>query len=59
MVQIKLIRRQRNCYGLFLILSAFMAGWLGIAAKTEAAITFGTVSVVSLIFAYYKKSFAL
>jgi hypothetical protein len=48
-VQVKVIRKQRNFYALFFALSSFPAVWLGVIAKTEAAITIGIVSVAFLI----------
>ena len=48
-MQVKVIRKQRNFYALFFALSSFPAVWLGVIAKTEAAITIGIVSVAFLI----------
>jgi hypothetical protein len=48
-VQVKVIRKQRNFYTLFFALSSFPAVWLGVIAKTEAAIAIGAISVVFLI----------
>ena len=48
-MQVKVIRKQRNFYALFFALSTFPAVWLGVIAKTEAAIAFGTTGVVFLI----------
>lgn len=48
-MQVKVIRKQRNFYTLFLALSSFPAVWLGVIAKTEAAIAIGAISVVFLI----------
>ena len=45
----KIIRKQRNFYALFFALSTFPAVWLGVIAKTETAIAFGTISVDFLI----------
>ena len=48
-MQVKVIRKQRNFYALFFAFSSFPAVWLGVIAKTEAAITIGIVSVAFLI----------
>ncbi|HQC83033.1 MAG TPA: hypothetical protein PLD22_06890 [Bacillota bacterium] len=48
-MQVKVIRKQRNFYTLFFALSSFPAVWLGVIAKTEAAIAIGAISVVFLI----------
>ena len=48
-MQVKVIRRQRNFFTLFFALSSFPAVWLGVIAKTEAAIAIGAISVVFLI----------
>ncbi len=48
-MQVKVIRMQRNFYTLFFALSSFPAVWLGVIAKTEAAIAIGAISVVFLI----------
>ena len=48
-MQVKAIRKQRNFYTLFFALSSFPAVWLGVIAKTEAAIAIGAISVVFLI----------
>lgn len=48
-MQVKIIRKQRNFYTLFFALSSFPAVWLGVIAKTEAAIAIGAISVVFLI----------
>ena len=48
-MQVIVIRKQRNLYALFFAISTFLAVWLGVIAKTEAAITIGIVSVAFLI----------
>ena len=49
-MQIKAICRRRNCYALLFVFSALMTVRFFIEAKTEAAIAFGAVSFISLVF---------
>lgn len=48
-MQVKLIRKRRNCYALFLAVSICLTGWLSVKFMAEAALVFGAVSVISIL----------
>jgi hypothetical protein len=49
MVQMKLIRKQRNAYALLFSASICLAVWLGMAFRLEAVFAFGAISLISLL----------
>lgn len=49
-MQMELIRKRRNCYALFFIVSICLAVWFGAKSMAGAAAAFGAISVASLIF---------
>ena len=49
-MQMKSIRKRRNCYAMFFAAGICLAVWLGATFMVEAAFAFGAISVASLIF---------
>lgn len=45
----KLIRKRRNCYALFFLVSICLVAWLGVKVTVETVLVFGALSITSFI----------